>query len=236
MNVDPQKPRTGFDEYAQTYDAALAEGLSISGEDRHFFARRRIEILKKRLLAFNRRPAWIMDFGCGDGSSTPYLLGLSGVNQIVGIDVSAASITLARQKFENSTLSFRTPQECSEAAGFDLVFCNGVFHHIPVGERASAVSYVFNALRTGGLFAFWENNPWNPGTRLVMSRIPFDRDAITLSYRESIRMLRAGGFEILSTEFAFYFPRSLAFLRFIERFLSKVPFGAQYMVLGRKPE
>ena len=41
-----------------------------------------------------------------------------------------------------------------------------------------------DALRPGGLFAFWENNPWNPGTRLVMSRIPFDRDAITLSALE----------------------------------------------------
>ena len=63
----------------------------------------------------------------------------------------------------------------------DLAFCNGVFHHIPPEQRARAIAYVYRCLRPGGLFALWENNPWNPGTRLVMSRIPFDRDALPLS-------------------------------------------------------
>jgi hypothetical protein len=27
---------------------------------------------------------------------------------------------------------------------------------------AAAVDYVYRSLRPGGLFAFWENNPWNP--------------------------------------------------------------------------
>ena len=39
------------------------------------------------------------------------------------------------------------------------------------------------ALLTGGVLALFENNPWNPGTRLVMKRIPFDRNAQTISPR-----------------------------------------------------
>jgi hypothetical protein len=31
-----------FDEYADGYDAALTQGLSVSGEDKHYFARGRI--------------------------------------------------------------------------------------------------------------------------------------------------------------------------------------------------
>jgi hypothetical protein len=31
-----------FDKYAADYDCALAEGLSISGEDKHYFAQGRI--------------------------------------------------------------------------------------------------------------------------------------------------------------------------------------------------
>ena len=31
-----------FDKYADDYDAALAEGLSVSGEDKDYFARGRV--------------------------------------------------------------------------------------------------------------------------------------------------------------------------------------------------
>ena len=63
----------------------------------------------------------------------------------------------------------------------NLAYCNGVFHHIPLVERSAAVACVNRALRAGGLFALWENNPWNPGTRYVMAHCDFDRDAITLT-------------------------------------------------------
>ena len=81
--------------------------------------------------------------------------------------------------------------------------------------------------------AFWENNPWNPGTRYVMSRIPFDRDAITLTPPEARRMLQAGGFDILRTDFLFIFPRVFSWFRGVEPFLVQLPLGAQYQVLCR---
>ena len=124
--------------------------------------------------------------------------------------------------------------ELASAGEMDLAFCNGVFHHIPLAERADAVRWVHQSLRPKGFFAFWENNPWNPGTRYVMSRIPFDRDAITLSPPESRRLLSAGGFEILRTDFLFFFPRWLGWLRRIEPRLTGLPLGAQYLVLTRK--
>lgn len=49
----------------------------------------------------------------------------------------------------------------------------------------AVVDLVRRSLRPGGVFAFWEINPWNPGTRHVMSRIPFDRDAIMLTPPEA---------------------------------------------------
>ena len=95
----------------------------------------------------------------------------------------------------------------------DLVFCNGVFHHIPPDQRAAVVDYIYRTVRPGGMFALWENNPWNPGTRYVMSRISFDRDAITLTAPETRRLLISGGFEILRTDFLFIFPRLLSWFR-----------------------
>jgi hypothetical protein len=116
-----------------------------------------------------------------------------------------------------------------------LAYCNGVFHHIPVSKRNEVVRYIARTLRPGGLFALWENNPWNPGTRYVMSRIPFDRDAVTLTAPETRRLLTDGGFEIIMTNFLFVFPRLLGWLRWMEPFMSGLPVGAQYLVLCRKP-
>jgi SAM-dependent methyltransferase len=118
----------------------------------------------------------------------------------------------------------------------DLAFCNGVFHHIPVIDRLTAMKRVYSSLRPGGLFAFWENNPWNPATRYIMNRIPFDRNAITLSPPAARRLLRQGGFEIIQTDFLFFFPRSLRWLRSLEPRLTRLPLGAQYQILGRKPK
>jgi len=69
----------------------------------------------------------------------------------------------------------------------------------------------------------------------VMSRIPFDRDAITLTAKESRKLLWEGGFEVLRTDFLFIFPKSLRLFRPIEAYVTRLPLGAQYQVLGRKP-
>lgn len=92
-----------------------------------------------------------------------------------------------------------------------------------------------DSLSSGGLLALWENNPWNPGTRLVMSRVAFDRDAVTLSSREAARMVTAAGLGVVRTDYFFLFPRALRALRFLEPPLSKAPLGAQYQVLCRRP-
>jgi hypothetical protein len=90
-------------------------------------------------------------------------------------------------------------------------------------------------LRPGAHLALFENNPWNPGTRMVMSRIPFDRDAIPLSFLETRNRIKGAGFKVCGTRFLFYTPNFLAPLRFIEPLFVNVPFGAQYYVLASVP-
>ena len=142
---------------------------------------------------------------------------------------------MARTLHTAPGVSFASIAEYKPSATLDLVFCNGVFHHIPPAERLGALEYITRLLRPGGVFAFWENNPWNPGTRYVMSRIPFDRDAITLSVLEARHLLKASGFAILRTDFLFIFPRVLKPLRRLEPALCRLPLGAQYGILCRKP-
>ncbi|MBA3439429.1 MAG: methyltransferase domain-containing protein [Pyrinomonadaceae bacterium] len=224
-----------FDQYAEDYDAALAQGLSVSGEDKSYFAQGRITWLADCLQRLGEQPKSVMDFGCGTGSSVSFLLDLTGVESVFGVDVSAKSLEVAKRTYDPDCTQFLPLSQYQPGEQIDLAFCNGVFHHIATGERATAVNYVHRSLRPGGLFALWENNPWNPGTRYVMSRCPFDHDAATLSFLEARRLLRAGGFEVLRTDFLFIFPRVLRWLRGIEPIVSKLPIGAQYQVLCRKP-
>jgi SAM-dependent methyltransferase len=150
------------------------------------------------------------------------------------VDNSRQSIERANATFGH-VAQFKTGLEPSDAESCDVAYCNGVFHHIPPNERPSAVRDVFTAMRPGGWFALWENNPWNPGTRIIMSRIPFDRDAVLLWPGETRRLLRNAGFTISRTTYHFCFPSLLSVLRPLERFFTRVPFGGQYCVLGRKP-
>lgn len=227
--------KTVFDAYATDYDAALACGLSVSGEDKQYFARGRLAWLKTCLQARQETFRTAMDYGCGTGSSADFFFTILGIDRLFGTDTSQKSIEIARQLHGSARAQFCLFEQFHPAGQIDLAFCNGVFHHILPHERPAAVHYIYQALRPGGLFAFWENNPWNPGTRYVMSRIPFDRDAIMLPPPEARGLLQASGFEILRTDFLFIFPRLLSWCRALEPYLARLPLGTQYQILCRKP-
>ena len=232
------KARVDFDEFADDYDAALARGLAVSGESRDYFARRRTEWTARAVAAAGGLDpsGTILDYGCGTGSTTPFLLGQLAAKRVLGVDISARSIEVARAAHGSDRVRFEVISDKAPQEPADLAYCNGVFHHIPPERRDSAVAWIHASLRPGGMFALWENNPWNPGTRFVMWRCPFDGDAVTLPPPQAAALLARGGFEILGVTFQFIFPRFLGALRPAEPLLSRLPLGAQYLVLARKPD
>ncbi len=223
-----------FDEYAASYEAALSNALQVSGENREYFAEARVEWVERCLRELNATPRTVLDFGCGDGATTPMLLRTLRAESAIGLDVSPNSIELARTKLATSQISYDLLSTFVPSGQIDFAYCNGVFHHIPPGERAKAIALIHDALRPGALFALWENSPWSLASRYVMSRCAFDRDAIMLSPPETRALLRTAGFEILRTDFRFIFPNALRGLRRIEDFVYRLPFGAQYQILCRK--
>ena len=117
---------------------------------------------------------------------------------------------------------------------YDLVYTNGVFHHIKPENRPRILKQIQRALKPKGILAFWENNPWHIGTKIVMSRIPFDREAQTISPSCGKKLLKKQGFKLEKKISAFHIP-----------FLEKLPFsiykkvinntlGAQYLLLCSK--
>lgn len=222
-----------FDSYAADYDADLQRGLKFTGANKWHYLINRVMLLRSKLYGIGiTSPSRVLDFGCGDGDASADLRALLDAKEVVGVDVSRAMLNQARARHPSET--YASMDELPTLGTFDVAYCNGVFHHIPLDERVNAAKRVFNALRPGGAFGLWENNPWNPGTRFVMSRVEFDRDAITLSPPETRALLRAAGFEIARTDHLFILPGQSSMLRSIERLFSRLPIGGQYQVLARR--
>lgn len=228
-------PNETFDGVAEDYEAELQRGLSVSGESSDYFAEGRITYLKRCLAAHGASTERVLDYGCGTGSSTQFFFELLGAQSVLGVDVSERSLAVAREKHEGREADFATIDSRPAAAGFDLAFCNGVFHHIAVEARPQAMRYVAESLKPGGYFAFWENNPWSPAARYVMSRIPFDKDAIMVWPKQARGLMRSAGLEVIRTDFHFVFPGALRALRRSEGLVKRLPLGAQYQVLARRP-
>lgn len=219
-------------EQAHDYDAMLAEGLSLSGEDKGWFIEGRLRWLADRLSSAPA-PRRILDFACGVGDTSAALTRMFPGAEVVGFDLSEDAVELARERHGATGVTFESGADLPVGA-FDLCYVNGAFHHIPATDQRRVLVGLREALRPGGWLALFENNPWNPGARLVMRRIPFDRDAVMLSIPRARRLVREAGFaEVRPTSTGFWFPRSLAMLRPTERPLSRLPGGAQYLVLAR---
>ena len=112
---------------------------------------------------------------------------------------------------------------------------NGVFHHIEPQKRQDVLKNIHKYLNHPGYLAFFENNPWNIGTKIIMKRIPFDKYAQTLNVFKARKLLRIAGFKLIArTHYLFYFPKLLSSLRFLEKYLVSLPLGSQYFILTKK--
>lgn len=219
-----------------SYDTDLHRGLALSGENKSFFAQGRIAWLARRLQQLNvPQPQTILDFGCGAGDTALLLCRQWPSSRVIGVDPSVSLLEEARKMAEGTCCQFLLPEEVAEKPLFDLVYCNGVFHHIPPKERLAALQWIRTRLQPGGFFSFWENNPWNPAARWVMRRIPFDRDAVLLSSIQARYLLHQAGYEFLCQDYLFIFPHILRWARPVEPWLCKLPLGTQYHLLSRLP-
>ncbi len=230
-----------FDQFADKYDESLQLGLDLTGEDKDFYISQRVAWVRRRWEQWPDKRNFassdrckILDFGCGTGGTSPYLLKTFSSATVVGVDTSLESLHQAQRLYAQDNCHFYATSQLPPQQNFSLVYCNGVFHHIAPHAQVEVVQWIYEQMLPGGWFCLWENNPWNPGTRWVMNRIPFDRDAIMLSAIKTRRLLTQCRFQILATDYCFYFPRFLAPFRRFEPWLCRMPLGGQYCVIARK--
>ena len=220
------------------YDAMLARGLSLTGEGKDYYLAGRLADLRRQLAGV-QSPRRILDFGCGIGDTARALVEVFSTEErpveVVGVDSSENALAHARKTHGSRNISFHPVSDLVDLGPFDLCYVNGVFHHLELGERLVTARRIHQALALGGRLALFENNPWNPGTRLVMRRIPFDRHARLISPSRARLMAAEAGFEEpAAIRFLFFFPKCLALFRFAEPWMAYVPLGGQYCLTAVK--
>jgi|SRR5665213_1114153 len=222
-----------FDAYTANYNQEINKALNFSGLDIDFFARVKNDYLVDILNARQggAAKANLLDVGCGIANAHSQLIGRVG--SLAGIDVSAASIGVARQR--NPSLHYEvfdgTHVPFADRS-IDAAFAINVFHHVPVAQRQALVDDIHRVLRPDGLFAIFEHNPLNPVTSHIVNTCEFDKDAVLLKRRDSETLLQASGFHDIKTRYIFSVPAAGTLLRKVDRLFSLLPFGAQYYTLG----
>ena len=219
-----------FDKFADEYDALLRESVRASGEDPAYFAEYKVRDVARLVGADGARPLRILDFGSGSGGSVGYFRYHFPSAELVCLDVSRRSLAHALGAFvcfDGETIPFAD-------GGFDVVFTACVFHHIPADRHVTLLREIRRVLRPGGALVLFEHNPLNPLTRRAVDSCVFDRDAVLIGAAEMAARVCAGGFDHAAVAYRVFFPRFLGAFRPLERFLARVPLGAQYRLHATK--
>ena len=216
-------------------DAAREAHALLQGDGDRYYARERLRWLRKCLDELGERPAAMLDFGCSGGgvTSADYFAQLS-IRSLVGVEVTANRDRAAEPLGVSESATFVHVADYRATESMDLAFTHGVIPHMPERDRAAAAVLVFRSLKSGGLFAFWNHNPWSPGARLTWNGSS-NGHGRPLAPPDARRLLRGVGFDIVHTTSTFYFPRTLSWCRPLEPMLAQLPLGREYMVLARKP-
>lgn len=224
-----------FDDHAATYGDEVDASMAIRGRGVEFYARRKarhlIELVGRRL----GRPEDVsaLDVGCGVGLTDVHLTAHLG--ELHGVDTSASAAAMAAErnpsgsydKIDGSALPFADER-------FDLAFAICVAHHVEPSDRASFVAEITRVVRPGGLVAIFEHNPYNPLTRLNVSRCEFDDGVSLLPPRETAGLLAGAGLTDLEKRYVIFLPVDGTAGDLVDSTLRRVPVGAQYLVSGQR--
>ncbi|MEO9190689.1 MAG: class I SAM-dependent methyltransferase [Acetobacteraceae bacterium] len=227
-----------FDEHAADYQMHHARNIAITGEEPEFFAEYKIADALGAARREGIQCNAILDFGAGIGGSIPFFRTHFPSGALTCADVSARSLGMASARFPGDERMVAIDETAGLALpndSFDLCFSACVFHHIAHERHGFWLRELRRVTRPGGLLIVFEHNPLNPLTVRAVNTCPFDVNAHLIGATALTKSVADAGWQAPRVRYRLFFPRLLAKLRPIERFLTWCPLGAQYYVRARKP-
>jgi len=225
-----------FDRYSGSYEELLKDPIRdrFTGSGSQFFHVRKRDLIREHFsrLGVDSRAMRYLDIGCGKGELLSLLR--DDFREVAGCDPSPGMLS-SSQGVE--TRVQENPGEIPfDDASFDFVTAVCVYHHVPLSSRLALTREAYRVLKREGIFAIIEHNPYNPVTRLIVSRTPVDADAVLLRSSETRKWMGEAGFACDGAKYFLYFPEPIyrrAGNR-LEYLLRGVPLGGQYVIFGNK--
>jgi SAM-dependent methyltransferase len=137
----------------------------------------------------------ILDAGCGTGVGTEYLVHLNPHASVVGIDLSAGALDVARERCKRSganRVEFHhlSLYDVAQLSGeFDLINCVGVLHHLD--DPIRGIQVLASKLAPGGLmhiFVYGELGRWE--IKLMQKAIALIQGEKRGDYRDGVQVGR----------------------------------------------
>ena len=224
-----------FDDHAQSYAEDVNGSVAFTGKDVDFFARHKaqnlIDLTRRHLGDPGRQAA--LDVGCGIGVTDAHLA--SSFGRLHGIDVADDAVAEAADR--NPTVSYSSYGGGVlpfEDASFDLAFSVCVLHHVERRDRAAFTAEMARVVRPGGIVAVFEHNPFNPLTRVAVSRCEFDEGVELLRRADAARLLTDSGLEPVESRYILFLPMDAKWTFTLERAFGWLPLGAQHYVVAKR--
>jgi ubiquinone/menaquinone biosynthesis C-methylase UbiE len=221
-----------FDSFADEYLAMHTRNISASGEGPEFFAEYKIRDIAEEMARRHSLPLRMLDFGSGVGASIPWVKRYLPDAQLTCADVSERSLEVAQRRFPDSSrfVHFDGHTLPFEPGEFDLAYAMCVFHHIDLTEHVHLLRELKRVVGPAGTVVIFEHNPLNPLTVKAVNTCEFDVNARLIAASNMREACVEAGFFNIDVRFRIFFPHVLARLRPLEKYLTRVPFGAQYSV------
>ena len=222
--------KTEFDYLSKNYDNLLKNSIPTVLEEVNYFYSYKVKLIYN--LTEKKKNINILDFGCGTGTSLKIISKYFKSCELWGYDESKESI----KKIKKKKNSFKLTSNLKNIPlkKFDLIFISMVFHHIDKKNHQKILSYCKNFLKSTGVIYIFEHNPLNPVTNYVFKNNLIDENAEMISSKKLISKSLAAKLRIVDLKYTLFFPKQLNFLRFLEKYLFWLPFGAQYLLTLKK--
>ena len=219
-----------FDSFARDYKVLLDRSVGISGETSEYFCEYKARYVARTVGAhFSGK---ILDFGCGIGLLSAHLKKRLPAATLHGYDVSSQSLQMIPPELSRQGRFLHRWDDLD--GDYELAVLSNVMHHIPKDRRAQTVLDITARLAAGGKLILFEHNPWNPVTRWVVRHCPFDEGVALLRPKEVSACLIRAGLSLRKRDYIVFFPKLLSPFRRLEPWVSWLPAGAQYAVVGEK--
>lgn len=226
-----------FDQYGSAYDDRISRAVKLSGQEHDFFLQVKAEVLAELLgQPSHECDVRVLDVGCGNGRLHGFLLSAAPSIKLTGIEVAAGFVEPAREANPDVRYDLYDGRRLPyEDATFDAAFTVCVLHHVSPARWPDFVTELRRVVRPGGLVAVFEHNPLNPVTTYIVRTCPIDRDAVLLRAARLDALLRGAGLCATRHEFILFTPFKSPIFRRLDRLMSWLPLGAQYVSSARVP-